>query len=230
MDPTLALAHYLGPQTVGASWSRFTLPVADNIYFSDPQIGWAIGGPTDDQIFKTQRCRGNLERLRPADIPVDTPSTTHLPFYSGGHGLFVMTNEGVENSLEVYSLQNPADQWLLADQVKLDVQPGMIGLSILDAQNFVAVIPGTKSIVRMTEWQTRLILKIRMAFPLPLLSWIWFHWISGGQNRLNQVVSPPLSRELRLLPFPVHPLPVYCRQPMVELTWQSVHLPLFNLT
>ena len=59
------------------------------------------------------------------------------------------TSLGEENSLNVYGLENASDEWLPVDKVKLDAQPGTIGLSIIDAQNFVATIPRTHSIVRM---------------------------------------------------------------------------------
>ena len=133
----------------GSSWSRFTLPVADNIYFSDPFTGWAVGEPTNGQIFRTQDAGVTWKNVRPTDNLEDTQTVIYPPVTSGGHDLFVMTSEGTENALKVYSLQNSSDQWSLADQVKMDAQPGMIALSTFDAQNFVAVIPGTKSIVHM---------------------------------------------------------------------------------
>ena len=137
----------------GSTWSRFPLPVADSVHFSDPYTGWAIRRPTNDQIFRTQDAGITWENVGPTDIPEDTQTVIYPPVTSGGHGLFVMTSEGAENALKVYTLQNSSDQWSISDQVKLDLQPGTIALSILDEQNFVAVIPGTKSIVRMTNGQ-----------------------------------------------------------------------------
>ncbi|HZJ22733.1 MAG TPA: glycoside hydrolase domain-containing protein [Anaerolineales bacterium] len=134
----------------GSSWNRFTLPVSDNIYFSDPFTGWATGGPASDQIFKTQDAGITWKSVRPEDIGQDIQTEIYPPVVtSGEHGLLVMTSEGSENALKVYTLQNSSDQWLFSDQVKMDVQPGIIALSMLDAQNFIAVIPGTKSIVRL---------------------------------------------------------------------------------
>jgi len=133
----------------GSSWSRFILPAADNIYFSDPFTGWATGGPANDQIFKTQDAGVIWKSVRPADNRQGIQTEIYPPITSDGHSLFVMTSEGVEDALLVYTFQNSSDQWLFSDQVKMDVQPGMIALSMRDAQNFVAVIPGTKSIVRM---------------------------------------------------------------------------------
>jgi glycoside hydrolase-like protein len=134
----------------GSSWSRFILPIADKIYFSDPQMGWAIGGPTGDEVFNTQDAGASWRNVRPADIPHGIQATTYPPIVSGGQGLLVMTTLGVENNLMLYSLANSV-KWLALGQVKLDVQPGIIGISILDPQNFVTTIPGTKSIVRMTN-------------------------------------------------------------------------------
>ncbi|HET9909727.1 MAG TPA: glycoside hydrolase domain-containing protein, partial [Anaerolineales bacterium] len=77
----------------------------------------------------------------------------YAPILSDGNGLLVTTSDGTENALNVYRLQNSSDNLSLVDQVKLDQQPGRIALSILDAQNFVAAIPGTKYIVRMINGQ-----------------------------------------------------------------------------
>jgi len=141
----------------GGSWERFPLPVADKISFSDPQVGWAIGGPAGDQVFKTKDAGVTWQDFRPDDLPANTPSTVYMPFYSGKESLLVLTNPGLENTLRVYSLDDPANQWLLVDQETLDVQPSIIGLSILDSRNFVATIPGTTSIVQMTDGELNLI-------------------------------------------------------------------------
>ena len=135
----------------GDSWSRSNLPVADRIVFSDPQTGWAVGGATGDQVFKTQDAGITWQNARPEGIPSDVQSTTYTPVFSNGQGLLVMTNLGLENSLSVYRLETSSGNWSPFDQIALDVQPGIIGLSILDPQNFVATIPGTTSIVRMAD-------------------------------------------------------------------------------
>jgi hypothetical protein len=134
----------------GNNWNRSTLPVADKIYFSDPQSGWAIGGPTSDQVFHTQDAGINWKNSRPADLTESVQALAYPPYVSDGQGLLVMITQGVENNLKAYFLNN-SNTWSPAGQVELDVQPGVIGLSILDAQNFVAAIPATRSIVRMMD-------------------------------------------------------------------------------
>ena len=135
----------------GNTWSRSNLPVADKIYFRDPQIGWAVGGPTNDQLFETQNAGVSWKAIKPADISEGTQAVVYPPFSSDGQSLFVMTHLGEENSLNIYALENSSDEWLPVGQVKLDVQPGSLGFSVLDAQNFVAAVPGTRSMVRMTN-------------------------------------------------------------------------------
>ncbi len=135
----------------GETWHRSSLPVADRIVFNDPQTGWAVGGPTGDQIFKTQDAGVTWQNLRPDDLSSDAQAAAYPPSVSGGQGLLVMTNTGSENNLNVYRLETSSDRWSLFDQMALDVQPGIIGLSILDPQNFVATIPGTSSIIRMVD-------------------------------------------------------------------------------
>src|SRR6185503_11172390 len=135
----------------GSHWSRFTLPIADHIYFSDPQTGWAVGGPTDDQLFKTQDGGATWKNGRPDDLPIGIQSIIYPPITSDGHDVFVMTSEGVENTLEVYTLQKSSNKWTLSDRTNLNARSGLIALTILDAQNFVATIPGAKSIVRLMD-------------------------------------------------------------------------------
>ena len=133
----------------GNNWSRFTLPVADRVNFSDPQTGWATGGPANDQIFRTHDGGTSWESIQPANIPENVQKVVYPPHDSNGQGTLVTTHIGTENTLNVYALS--LDEWQPAAQAELDVQPGLIGLSILDPQNFVAVIPGTTSIVRMID-------------------------------------------------------------------------------
>src|SRR6185503_19861464 len=114
----------------GNSWSRLTIPVADKLYFSDPYTGWAVGGPSYNQIFKTQDAGVTWKDARPADIPVGIQTVIYPPVTSGGHNLLVMISDGAENTLKVYARPNSSDKWLLTDRVKMDIQPGIIGLSI----------------------------------------------------------------------------------------------------
>ncbi|HEX2990619.1 MAG TPA: glycoside hydrolase domain-containing protein, partial [Anaerolineales bacterium] len=134
----------------GESWSRFELPVADELYFSDPQTGWAVGGPTEAEIFLTQDGGVTWSDVRPPDMGDVAKAIAYEPFASGGQGLFLATTLGAENHLQVYSLESTFE-WSLFEQVRLDAPPGRIAISILDPENFVATIPGTGSIVRMTK-------------------------------------------------------------------------------
>jgi photosystem II stability/assembly factor-like uncharacterized protein len=133
----------------GNTWSRSALPSADKIYFGDPQIGWAVGGPTNNQLFETENAGANWKKIKPDNVPHDTQAVTYPPFSSDGRSLLVITNTGSENGLKAYTLENSSTQWLPVSQIKLDIQLGSIGLSILDTQNFVATVPGTRVIVRM---------------------------------------------------------------------------------
>ena len=134
----------------GATWTRSVLPVADRVSFSDLQIGWAVGGPGGDQIFKTQDGGITWWDSRP-EIESDSSVTVYEPFHADEFGLLVTTRLGAENSLEIYRMENSTGKWSLLDQVTLDVEPGVIGLSILDPRNLVATLPGTRSIVRMKD-------------------------------------------------------------------------------
>ena len=133
----------------GATWSCSELPVADKVYFRDPQMGWAVGGPTGDELFETQDSGLTWKRIEPAHE--SSQVILYPPFSSTEQSVLVTTSLGEANSLNIYTLENASDHWLLAGQVTLDVQPGSIGFSVLDAQNFVATIPGTSSIIRMKD-------------------------------------------------------------------------------
>src|SRR5215216_669280 len=136
----------------GDSWNRSPLPVADKIVFAGSQTGWAVGGSTGDQVFDTQDAGKTWKNSRPADLPEGIQTVVYPPFVSDKEGLLVTTTMGEENGLNVYSL-NPSNRWIQIDNEKLDIEPGIIGLSILDAQSFMATIPSTKSIVRMVNGQ-----------------------------------------------------------------------------
>ena len=136
----------------GNTWDRSTLPIADKIYFSNPQMGWTVGGPGNDQLFETRDAGASWTRIKPVEIPDGVRAVLYPPFSSSdGKSLLVTMNLGKENSLNAYSRDDSSDKWRPLGQTKLEVQPGRIGLSVLDEQSFVAVIPGTKSIVRMTN-------------------------------------------------------------------------------
>jgi photosystem II stability/assembly factor-like uncharacterized protein len=133
----------------GKTWSRSDLPVADEVYFRVPQMGWAAGGPTGLELFETQDSGLTWKRIEPDHD--NGQSVLYPPFSSPEQSLLVTIRIGEANSLNAYTLEDASDHWLPAGQVALDGQPGSIGLSVLDAGNFIATIPGTNSIVRMRD-------------------------------------------------------------------------------
>jgi photosystem II stability/assembly factor-like uncharacterized protein len=135
----------------GNTWSRAPLPVADHIDFSDPRVGWAVGGPTQDQIFQSRDGGRTWQSVSLENVPADTLVTAYMPSSSDGEGLLVTTHLGSESGLNAYVLDLSSSTWLNADRISLDSDPGVIGLSILDPRNFVAAIPGTSSMVRMAD-------------------------------------------------------------------------------
>ena len=137
----------------GKTWGRFALPAADDVHFSDPQSGWAIGGPAGDQVFKSDDGGATWQNAQPDGIHENAQVTTYPPLVSGGQGLLVTTSVEVANRLGIYRLDPASGNWSLFDQVQLTVQPGLIGLSILDPRNFTATVPGTSSIVHMRDGQ-----------------------------------------------------------------------------
>ena len=147
-----SLGTFFSTADGGDTWSRSVLPVADTIYFSDARNGWAVGGPTGSEVFQTQNGGYTWQNARPGGIE-NIRSTVYAPFVSSGEGLLVTTSLGAANSLNVYRLESISGQWSFFDQVPLNIEPGLIGFSMLDPQNFVATIPGTKTIVRMADGQ-----------------------------------------------------------------------------
>jgi photosystem II stability/assembly factor-like uncharacterized protein len=208
----------------GITWSRTTLPAAEHVFFSDPQVGWAVGGPTNDQIFKTQDTGDTWESVPFDNIPENTVVTVHMPSYSDEQGLLVTSNLGSENSLRVYSLENSSGKWLTVNRITLDVEPGMIGLSIIDPQKFVATVPGTRSIVRMKDGELNVIdNKDGLSAAIVELDMVsldigWGKSVDAGcittSTRENQAVSVSCSTNTRLL-----------RTMNGGATWQNVSLP-----
>jgi glucose/arabinose dehydrogenase/photosystem II stability/assembly factor-like uncharacterized protein len=134
----------------GGSWVRSNLPIADQVIFDEPRIGWAIGGPTSDQIFQTKDNGVTWQDSSP-DYPDQSVSVVYKLFYESNKSILVTINTGAKSSLNIYSLDDAFDRWHFTDQVPLNTEPGIIGLSILDSENFVAIVPGTNSIIQMKD-------------------------------------------------------------------------------
>ena len=56
-------------QDGGASWDQSGLPIADEIIFSSPLEGWAVGGPSGNQIFRTLDSGETWQDLATMEIP-----------------------------------------------------------------------------------------------------------------------------------------------------------------
>ncbi len=207
----------------GVSWNRFALPIADKIYFSDPQNGWAIGGPSGGQIFATSDGGATWTQLILSTILNDLRTTVYPPFTFNEQGLLVATSFGSENNLNVYSL-GKSEQWSSIAQVKLDTQPGQLGLSILDSQNFVATIPGTLSIVRMENGKLN-VLKNEDGLSAPIVSLDMISLEDGWAKSIdsNCITASLLDRESASVSC--SSTTQLLRTDNGGVTWQVVHLP-----
>jgi len=94
----------------GATWSRSDLPVADQVYFRDPQMGWAVGGPAGDELFETQDGGLSWKRIEPAHSGDQV--VLYPPFSSAEQSVLVTTSLGETNSLSVYTLEDTSNHWL----------------------------------------------------------------------------------------------------------------------
>ena len=124
----------------GGTWKRSALPVAGQVSFDDSQNGWAAGGPSGTDLFKTSDGGATWQNVSPAGA-----GTVHVPKISGGDGILLVNDT---HNLDVYRLA-PSSAWSLTERAALTNEPGAVALSILDPQNFVAVVPGTPDILRM---------------------------------------------------------------------------------
>jgi photosystem II stability/assembly factor-like uncharacterized protein len=132
----------------GVTWVRSTLPIAGSVHLNNPQIGWAIDQSIGNQIFQTRDGGTSWENIA-LDLPLNSSAVVYEPFYSNEQGLILTTNLESEDGLKANIYQYSSGNWLLTDQATFDSQSGVIGLSVLDARNFVATIPDTNSILRM---------------------------------------------------------------------------------
>ncbi|HAV76689.1 MAG TPA: hypothetical protein DCX53_04965, partial [Anaerolineae bacterium] len=132
----------------GSTWRTFPLPAADRVTFHDNQLGWAVGGPTGNNVFQTKDGGSSWQDAAP-DLLSLSYAAVHEPVVVNGQGLLIVVEGNTKSKLSVYTSVHIDSGWSLYDQVPMDVEPGIIGLSILDQQNFVATIPGSKTIVRM---------------------------------------------------------------------------------
>ena len=134
----------------GNSWTRFTLPIADQVYFSNPLNGWTTGGPASNEIFNTQD-GGHTWQSAALDFPLNSSAFVYEPYYVNGQGVLVVTDFNMENELTIHAFGNSSENWVHLGQATVIAQPGIIGLSIIDAQNFVVVIQGTDKVIRMQD-------------------------------------------------------------------------------
>ncbi len=130
----------------GTTWRRSALPVAEQVVFSDSLTGWAFGGPTGDQVYRTQDGGITWQDARPG-LPADSPAIAYPPASNGGTDTLVMTTRDTEAILSLHVFRGGNE----TGQVKVEAQAGTIALSMIDAKNFSAVIPGTDTIVRLRE-------------------------------------------------------------------------------
>jgi glycoside hydrolase-like protein len=137
----------------GQTWRRSRLPVADQVYFDNEHIGWATGGPASDQVFRTRDGGRTWQNLISADIRGDIQIAAFRPGASNGQAFLAMTTLGLQTSLQVYDLTASADNFSLVAQMPLDIQPGLISVSVLNSKTLVAMIPGKTSIVRLMDGQ-----------------------------------------------------------------------------
>ena len=198
----------------GNSWSRFELPIADRLYFSNPQTGWAVGGPTGGEIFQTQDGGGTWSNLRPSELTDRTQALAYPPFAAEGRGVLVMTTLDTENHLNVYSLED-SGEWAALHRIRLDTSSGTIGLSILDTQNFVATISGTDSIVRMRDGEVEVLgNQDGRSASIVQLDMVSLH-VGWGKSIISDCNNVSCSTSTRLL-----------QTIDGGLTWQSMELPL----
>jgi hypothetical protein len=208
----------------GNSWNRSDLPAAGDIYFSNPRTGWLVGGADGSQIFATRDGGVTWEKSSLIDQAEDGETIVYPPKASAGRALFVMTHTGIENNLEVFTLDPSSDTRSLIGRVTLDAQPGRIGLSILDPENFVAVIQGTDVLVHMTNGKITLLkntdgLSASIAgldMVSPDVGWARSVESTCEKNSLPEAgkLSVSCSSSIRLL-----------QTKDGGVTWQEIHLP-----
>lgn len=209
----------------GLSWYRTELPVADQVFFSDPQAGWAVGGPGGDQIFYTEDAGATWQDREPQDLLPEAQAQVYPPFFQGEDGLLVLTTLGVQNYLKVYSLENDSAQWSPLRQFRLDVEPGILGLSILDEKNFVAVVPDTNAILRMSNGELGVVAN-QKTIPGSI--------VELDMASLDFGWAKSIKSECDTVPFPGDPgVPVFCSSTVRLLqtmdggaSWNEVKLPL----
>ncbi len=136
----------------GQTWARSDLPIGEPAYFVNNQVGWLAGGPAGDQLFKTldggrtwgkQPVPGSLASGRSLFVypPVfDSPEKGLLP-------LVIQTGDGFQ--LEFYSTEDGGENWILASHLLQSAAVGQPPVSLLDASDLSATIPGSNRIVRM---------------------------------------------------------------------------------
>lgn len=207
----------------GGTWQRSALPLADDVDFRVPQHGWAVGGPTGDQLFQT-RDAGSTWQAIPLQEISDVWMTAYMPFSSDEHGLFVTTVLGRENTLQVHVLDHSADEWRLHQRVSLAAETEAIGLSILDSQNFVATIPGTNVIVRMRAGELEL-LENQDGRSASIVELDMVSTENGwGRSVVSDCVRPSSARD-RSASLSCSSTTRLLRTADGGLTWQDVRLP-----
>jgi len=199
----------------GKSWKRHFLPLAENVVFSNPQKGWASGGPDGKQIQRTLDGGQTWEDIRPQDAPVN--ARFHPPSFTGNQGLLLGTNVKTGHVL-VYRTQDFGTSWEESQTFDLGIRSDVIGLSSLNGESLDVLFPGSSHILNVNadkafltenvDGQAESIIQLDMATALIG----WGKWSVGDCGTGNTCTS-----ETRLL-----------RTHNGGKSWNTITLPVFE--
>lgn len=172
----------------GKTWTRNSLPVADNVDFNDPLHGWAIGGPGNNQIFITRDAGTTWQDANPISAAEREGVVIYAPRLTGNRGILLTTNLYPENQMRIFATTDHAASWQELATIPLESEPGHIAVSALDPSNFIATIPGADTILQSldgklqttknADGQSASITELDMA----TTTIGWAKWVYGGCN------------------------------------------------
>ncbi len=221
----------------GLTWTRLDLPIGERVYFVTDQVGWAAGGATGNEFYRTQDGGKTWQPLSVGSAPqADQQRYYQLPrFVNAQEGVLpVRVVNGTTSQVDFYLTADGGRSWNFAQSVPVDqvLAPNVdVPVALVDSQRWLMIAPhrnqllelsaagGLNTTARVLSQDSQLSGITQIDFVSEQLGWAQF--AAGSctaavlpSNAASPQRSKQCSSETKLL-----------RTEDGGLTWQTLSLP-----